>query len=128
MSIQNLPWTYMEAAVCTRTVGCLQAWIIWWTQLSPLYCFFSHLSFFLFACCIFFLSFSTFPSLSEAICICGNHTWLCASSSPTHKFLLMSTHFHHTLCFFFFLMWYPKQLPEGLITETHTGICGGDHE
>lgn len=34
----------------------------------------------------------------------------------------------YIMLFFFFLMWYPKQLPEGLITETHTGICGGDHE
>lgn len=54
------------------------------------------------AAAFFFLSFSTSPSLSKAICICGNCTCLCASSSPTHKFLLMSTQLHHTLCFFFF--------------------------
>lgn len=60
-------------------------------------------SFFLPACLLHFLfpSSSTFPSFSKAICICGNHTCLCASSSPTHKFLLMSTHFHKTLRFFF---------------------------
>lgn len=59
-------------------------------------------SFFLPACLLYFFSLSsTFPSLSEAICICGNHTRLCASSSPTHKFLLIWTRFHRTLYFFF---------------------------
>lgn len=60
-------------------------------------------SFFLPSCLLyFFLSFYTYPSLSKAICICGNHACLCALSSPTHKLLLMWTHFHSTLLLFFF--------------------------
>lgn len=71
------------------------------TAFSFILLFLTPLSFFPPACLLHFFSFLFyFSSLLEAICICGNHTWLCASSLPTQKFLLMSTHFHHTLCFF----------------------------
>lgn len=65
-------------------------WIIPWTQLSPfrLLCL---SSLFLPACCIFFRSSSAFPSLSKAICICGNRTCLCASYSLTQVPLDVNT-------------------------------------